>query len=205
MPSPVGNPARASPPLYHPAMRLFVGIPAGRLASALAPFLETCRERAPFCRWLPAESLHLTVRFLGEVAPENRPELERWFEEAAANAPAPRLALSRTGLFRKRERVVLHIHLAQDETLERLTRRLLTPVIGLEPENRQFVPHLTLARAALSPAENIRFREFLAWFGSAPLPRDVETPTGITLFESALTPAGAVHTPLVTLPFRPSA
>lgn len=180
-------------------MRLFVAIPASDAAPTLAPFLEECASRAPFIRWLDARVLHLTLRFLGEIPEERLPEVEAWFLAAAAS-PAPPLRAEATGLFRRKERVVLFLKVVPDPALASYARRFLSPVAGCEPESRTFLPHVTLARHALAPGESGRFRAFLEWFGTVRLPEIRLGAPRAVLYRSMLTPSGAVHAPLREAP-----
>lgn len=173
-------------------MRLFAALPVGEIAPVLAPFLDECARRAPFIRWLDARDLHLTLRFLGDVPDERLAEVEAWFL-AAASVPAPPLQADATGLFRRKDRVVLFLKGAPDPALASFARRFLDPVAGCDPESRTFLPHITLARHALAPGDTVRFRAFLEWFGAARLPEArIQAPRAV-LYRSTLTPSGAVH------------
>ncbi len=183
-------------------MRLFVAIPAGSLAASLEPLIAGYGERAPFIPWLPASALHLTLRFLGDLPETSVSEIEAWIDSALDGAPPVQLRAQKTGLFRKKDRVVLYVQLAPDAGLQLLARRLATPIAGLPTDTQQFVPHLTLARYAVTPADAARFRAFLDWFGHSRMPVTVEQSPRVVLYRSDLTPAGAVHTPLREWPSR---
>jgi RNA 2',3'-cyclic 3'-phosphodiesterase len=115
----------------------------------LAAHVEECGRRAPGYRWVPAENLHLTLRFLGSVQPD---ALERLRDELGDVHQSPfELKLDGRGSFgpRAAPRVVwLGVERGAEAciglaaALEEACRRA-----GLEPESRVFRPHLTLARA----------------------------------------------------------
>jgi len=131
-------------------IRSFVALalPEPNLA-ALERHLAECAREAPGYRWVQPDSLHLTLRFLGNLDPE---ALERVRAELASVRAAPfPFALDGRGTFgpRASPRVVwigvsvgLDICAALVERLEAACQRA-----GLEPEPRPFQAHVTLARA----------------------------------------------------------
>jgi 2'-5' RNA ligase len=131
-------------------IRSFVALalPEPHLA-LLERHLGECARAAPAYRWVEPDSLHLTLRFLGNIEPE---ALERVRRELASvrGAPFP-LALDGRGTFgpRAAPRVVwigvsggLDVCAALAARVEAVCQRA-----GLEPEPRPFRAHVTLARA----------------------------------------------------------
>ena len=115
----------------------------------LSAHLEDCARLAPGYRWVPAENLHLTLRFLGGLA---EPILGRLQEDLRSITGARfRLGLDGRGTFgpRASPRVVW---LSVEQGVQEC-RRLAEEIeaacrpLGLEPEARPFRAHLTLARA----------------------------------------------------------
>jgi 2'-5' RNA ligase len=100
----------------------------------------------PGARWLPAEDLHLTLRFVGDVDRHAEDDLL----EALAEIEAPPFELTIEGLgaFGGREPKVIWAGLAPSPPLEALQRAVerATRAIGLPSEERSFHPHVTLAR-----------------------------------------------------------
>ena len=166
-------------------MRTFIAIdmPDGQRA-ALAAHVEECARIAPGYRWVPAQRLHLTLRFLGQLEPD---VLERVRIQLGSVAASPfRCGLDGRGTFGSRSapRVVW---LGVGEGLERC-RTLARAVeaacqtAGLEPEARGFRGHVTLARQKIGGArlpelpdapelEPWRVREFVLYesrLGSQP-------------------------------------
>lgn len=157
------------------------------------------RRLAPGCpdwRWLATESIHLTLRFLGEVDPErDRAAREAW-RRAAATARPLRLRLVGLGAFPgPRRPSVLWVGI-EEETPAADGLQLLAQALelaareqGFAPEDRAFRPHLTLARAARR--------------GQAVAPAAVEFEgersfemRELVLFQSQLGPRGARYTAL---------
>lgn len=136
---------------------------------ALRTALRAARIEDAF-RWVAAENLHVTLRFLGDVDAAAVPDVVHAFETVTAAAQT--VALDRPGAFPPRGRPrVLHVRVsAGGEFLAMLRDRVdraLAPVWRWEPETRPFSPHLTLARsrerADLDPAVFHRLLEGAAW------------------------------------------
>ena len=131
-------------------IRSFVALalPEQNLA-ALERHLADCAREAPGYRWVEPDSIHLTLRFLGNLEPA---ALERVRAELSSVGGAPfDLALDGRGTFgpRTTPRVVWIGVSAGLETCAALAGRIEAACqqAGLEPEPRQFRAHVTLARA----------------------------------------------------------
>jgi len=70
-----------------------VGLPDIQLR-ALAAYVERCRTAAPGFRWVSAENLHLTLRFIGEVDGRDAAMLD----DALASIVAPAFDLELHGV-----------------------------------------------------------------------------------------------------------
>lgn len=144
-------------------------------------------------RWAPAEQLHLTLRFIGEVDGDTA-------EDVAAALSSLRfepfeLRLKGVGQFHHKRSGALWAGITSREPVAALASRIDRAVIsaGVPPENRAFVPHVTLARWS-GPAPDLQ--PWLTRHGtlsSAPW-----TVRGFTLFESHLGRHGAHHAPVAT-------
>ena len=145
---------------------------------------------------------HLTLRFLGEVAPERLDAIASAVTEAVRGTPPYDLVLQGVGAFPSpdRPRVVwVGAAAGAPETVgiaERLSAAL--EKIGLPPERERFVPHVTLFRVR-SAALHRRARALLSGEEPAPAARAV-TVREVVLKESTLTPRGAVHRTLRAFP-----
>jgi 2'-5' RNA ligase len=169
--------------------RGFVAIPLPESHRVgLTPFLASAAGVAPGFRWVPAENLHLTLRFLGPVESEALARLRD--ELARVEGEAFELELGQLGSFRRRGKAaVLWLGLAAG-TAE--VKQLATAVEaacrtgGLAPDERPYRTHITLARPRTRAGE--------------PVPDLPEPPalgpwkaTELVLFESHTSPAGAVY------------
>ncbi|MFJ9692746.1 RNA 2',3'-cyclic phosphodiesterase [Kitasatospora sp. NPDC101183] len=134
-------------------MRLFVAVlPPVRALQGLADAVAPVRELpgAERLRWTAVEGWHLTLAFLGEVAPERVPELETALAAVAETNPVHRLRLAGSGRFG--DKVLWTGVEGQAWALRRLAEAVTAATAGLagEADGFAFHPHLTLARAGSS-------------------------------------------------------
>lgn len=183
-------------------MRAFLAVPAdpdwldatGRLVAHL-------RASSPRASWTRREAWHLTLKFLGEIPRTTAERIAEDFAPIAQAAAALRLESAGAVVFPPHGRPrVLGLGFAPSadvEALEALSVAAETVVrrAGLPPEDRQFHPHVTLARLREPwPAPAIdAFRRAAA--GSELPPWHARA---CVLYESRLDPGGAVHTPVRT-------
>jgi len=168
-------------------IRLFVAIP---LPEEVRRALAGIAAGVPGARWTPLENLHLTLRFIGEV-PE--PDFHDIAEALSGIAGAPfRIRLKGVGQFGDRRRAkVLWAGVEPGAEAQLLRNRIENRLIrlGLEPERRKFIPHITLARLKDTPVDWVA--RFLFDNGR------FETPSfevsSFVLFSSHLGQAGAIH------------
>jgi 2'-5' RNA ligase len=145
-------------------------------------------------RWVRPEGLHVTLRFLGNVAADAVPALIARVEAALAGAPASRVALGAVRAFpsARQPRVVV-VEVEPETPLAALAARVEAGVVaaGLAPERRRFRAHLTLGR--------VRGRRVpaLARRADGVGPLDVSE---VVLMKSDLGKDGSRYTPLARLP-----
>lgn len=196
-------------------MRLFVALDLpDDVRRALGDLIAELRAQCPGARWARPEGMHLTLKFLGHV--NDDPDARRLASIQAAlstirsNAPV-NLRFRGIGFFPDSRRPrVIWCGIDATPNLAQLAadiESVLKP-LGFAPENRDFVPHLTLARLEVShrpskanglgadreklaqATEEMNTREF----GSARV-------TEFHLFESILKPSGAQYRKIETYSF----
>jgi 2'-5' RNA ligase len=126
-------------------------------------------------RWVTAEHMHVTLRFLGSVAEGDVAGMIA----ALARIVAPRfeLAFAGVGTFppRPSSRKPAHVlwaGLAPSPALHAL-KAAVDAALGPEPDARPYAPHVTLARLRdVRPAELARFVDANREVASAPFPID---------------------------------
>lgn len=176
-------------------MRAFVALnlpPAVREAlwAATAPL----RDRGFPVKWVRGDGIHLTLKFLGEVADEREAELVAALGRAAQGARALPLAVGGFGVFPdfRRPRVVW-AGVAPEPGLELLQHGVeqeFSP-LGFPTEARPFRPHVTLGRAA----RDARVGDLAELEPALGRLRFAETAlvTSVDLMQSTLQQAGAVY------------
>jgi 2'-5' RNA ligase len=184
-------------------MRLFVAlaIPA-QLRENLASLIGELRSADPYPKWVHPDHLHLTLKFIGEVAPEKLAEIGEalavvrtqqsviaQFREIGFFPDARRPGVAWVGVQSRR---ILYF-LAEE------VNRVLAP-LGIPREEKPFAPHLTIARfkeTRLSPALRAEIAERNASnFGTL-------TASEFHLIESKRKSTGAEYTTLRSFPFAP--
>lgn len=167
-------------------MRLFVAI---RPPRAVREQILALMGGVAGARWQSDDQLHITLRFIGEVD-------RRQMEDVAASLYAIRyspfeIRLDGLGSFERRGQAAsLWIGLAPQEPLKELHQKVDHACVraGLEPERRAYHPHITLARLGRS-AGSVE----TAVTQSGGVTSDPFKVDSFGLFESVLTPEGAVY------------
>jgi 2'-5' RNA ligase len=182
-------------------MRLFVAIEIpSEIRGALAAFLKELRAIAPQAKWVRADNLHVTLKFLGEVEP-SKFAVVRTALAAMRFPQAVALDFRGLGFFPNEKRPrVFWTRMEASPNLAPLAADIDQAMhkLGFSLEERPFTPHLTLARfnppglppKLLAAAQQNQSRSF----GSL-------TTREFHLIESKLRPTGAEYTNLQSFPF----
>lgn len=178
-------------------LRLFVAIyPPPEIVAEALEWLSAFR--LPPHRLTPADQVHLTLQFIGDVTPGRLDETIESVERSAAGLDAFTLQLTR--LLRLPERGPARLIAAEADqpvSLMEMQRRLAHRLARNPRENSgdRFLPHFTLARFR-SPT----------WFdidvGDAPLASEPFVVESVALMSSTLTPEGARHVPVRAFPLK---
>ncbi|TET17784.1 MAG: RNA 2',3'-cyclic phosphodiesterase [Dehalococcoidia bacterium] len=154
-------------------------------------------DKQPWVKWVNPDSIHLTLKFLGNIAVDRTGEITRAMEEAVQGIPPFHLKVKELGVFPNLRRVqVAWVGISGEvDKLSQLQKGIesnLTP-LGFAPESRPFTPHLTLARLRdqASLDERQRFGQLIAstTFEAA---YTIEV-DAISLIRSQLTREGAIY------------
>ncbi len=156
-------------------------------------------ERAPV-KWVNPESVHLTLKFLGNIDLESIPQLSEAISEASrGNAPF-RLELSELGGFPNlRAPRVLWVGLrgetASLSALQKNVESALIP-LGFPPEKKGFSPHLTLGRVREKATSGDRYRLGKAASSLEAVFLPSFTVDSLNLMRSRLSREGAIYSRL---------
>lgn len=168
--------------------RLFIGLElprdTGLLLAGLDPHIKGLR-------WLPAEQLHLTLSFLGQV--EGALEKRLRTALAGVHVPAFFLPIQGMGVFSGEHPTTVWAGVGRGHPhLFALHKHIQDAILrtGLEPDLRSFHPHITLGRAHDVSRQTLRpflhRHQDIEW--------DLWPVTGFTLFSSMLSSQGPTYT-----------
>lgn len=176
--------------------RLFI---ASALPAAIRAQLAALQTVLAGARWVRAEQMHLTLRFIGAVDANRTQQIAAALE--SVRAPEFELNIQGVGYFPPRRAPrVLWAGITENPRLQQLYREIEGTLgqIGLVPESRPFAGHITLARLDNSPVGGVQ--QFVSQHRSLRLaPFTVRE---FYLYASELQPSGAVYRCLATYPLR---
>jgi len=195
-------------------MRLFLALDIpDPIRDRIARFVDGVSGFAPDARWAKPESLHVTLKFIGEQPESTVEQIKQAL--STIESPAPEIHFRGYGFFptAKSARVfwigmeatpqLTDLAVAVDEKM---------PALGIPKEDRAFSPHLTLARGAGgsgSPRRNKKdapnriFQRLQEQLAALPAPDFGNmTPRGFFLYQSQLSPKGSKYTKLLAFDLK---
>ncbi|MGQ9599594.1 MAG: RNA 2',3'-cyclic phosphodiesterase [Anaerolineae bacterium] len=190
-------------------LRTFIAIELDpHLKAKLAELQGQLRTQLPArsIRWVQPDSIHLTLKFLGDTSLEQVEEVKVALTQAAVGVEPFSFTVGKLGCFpNNRQPRVVWVGL-QEPTgrlarLQQAVEKFVAP-LGFPTEGRPFSPHLTLGRVQhhASRAEVHQIGEVVA--ASAVGILDEMTVTAISYIKSDLRPSGAVYTTLFQAELR---
>ncbi len=176
-------------------MRTFIAIDLSKeIKDHLSDFVDKLVRLGGEVKWVSRESMHLTLKFLGEIDEGRAAAVGDLLQTtASAHDPIP-LACRGTGSFPpgSRNPRVLWVGVEAGPRLAKLQEEIESGCerLGFERESRPFQPHLTLGRVKSPSGLGRVLREFEEKregdFGRM-------TVRSVTFFQSRLKPAGAEY------------
>ena len=129
-------------------MRVFVALDIDdSIRGRLEKFLDGVRGFAPEARWVRPESMHVTLKFIGEKSAEAVEEIKQAL--SGIRAGAFDISFRGYGFFPTAKSArVFWIGIAAGPQLAALAKSVdeATAAVGIPKEEHEFSPHLTLAR-----------------------------------------------------------
>jgi 2'-5' RNA ligase len=151
----------------------------------------------PWVKWVDPHSIHLTLKFLGNIAVDRIGEITKAMEDSAQGITPFHLEVKEPGVFPNLRRVqVAWVGIKGEvDKLGQLQQRIESNLarLGFAPELRPFTPHLTLARlrSQASPNERQRFGQLII---DTKFEADYSIKVdSISLMSSQLTREGAIY------------
>jgi|SRR5215217_7514813 len=177
--------------------RLFVAI---RPPKPIRHLLLAAMGGVSGARWQSEDQLHLTLRFIGEVDRHRAQDIHAAL--GGVHHPAFEIALNGLGTFDRRgQPEVIWAGVTPHEALSALHKKIDQAIarVGVEPDRRAFHPHITLARLKRSSGPVHNLLGGAGGLVSPPFAADA-----FALYESRLTPEGAVYTAIERYPLDPA-
>jgi 2'-5' RNA ligase len=184
-------------------MRLFVAVdPTDAVRAALAAAQATLREASPNAdvRWVDPKNLHLTIKFLGNVADERAGDVRAAVTSAVAGHA--RIALGARGLGAfpslRKPRIVWAGLIGGVAPLRALAAAIDTALepLGHPREDRPFAAHVTLGRVR-SPKGVDRLTSAVT--AGAALDFGGWKASDVVLYRSHTRPTGSVYEPVARI------
>ena len=147
-------------------------------------------------RWQDDDQLHLTLRYIGEVDRHQAGDVQAALD--AIHHPRFDVVLNGVGTFDRRgQPETVWAGVAPLEPLKTLHKKIDQAIarVGIAPDQRAYRPHITLARLKRSSGSVRGLLEESGGLRSDPFEVDA-----FALFESKLTPEGAVYSVIETYP-----
>ncbi len=186
-----------------PCIRAFVAVNfPPRVKAALGQVINELKKYPAQAKWVEAGGIHLTLQFLGNICSEQVPKIVTALEKCCCEVQPFYVRLSGTGVFPSLSKPRV-LWVGVEEKTGRLAA-LYNCVqagladLGFRPEERRFVPHLTLARLKSGTGFPALAEKAAFLVGGA---GDLSCPVNsVELMQSDLTPRGAVYSVLASVP-----
>jgi len=179
-------------------MRVFVAVALeAALRKVVAELPQHLNSTAAAFRWVPVGNLHLTLKFLGEIAEERVSGVIGVAQEVAGRSMPFPITLGGVGAFPSPRRPqVVWVGVAQGaDRLSELARDLDITLsrVAFPKDSRPFRPHLTIARAKQAgpmPDLSGPLRSLRGMVVGA------QTVDALLVMQSALNPGGSIYRPV---------
>jgi 2'-5' RNA ligase len=189
-------------------MRLFIALDiTDAIRTRITRFIEGVAGFAPDARWAKPESLHVTLKFIGEQPDEALDNIEQAI--SLVRVDAPEIYFRGYGFFpTPKSARVFWIGMESGPQLAALAAAIddKLSALGIPKETRAFSPHLTLARGpggSGSPRRNKTdrpnriFQHMQEKLSALPVPEfGTMSPHEFFLYQSQLSPKGSKYTKL---------
>ena len=187
-------------------VRSFIAIELpGEIKELISDFQDKlrARNRTPV-KWVDPESIHLTLKFLGNIDTGVIENIGAALAEAVETTKSFNLETGSPGVFPNRRRVrVVWLGLTGElKTLEVLQKHIDSSLVplGFKAETHEFTPHLTLARVReqATADERQELGEIVTGTGIE-LAGQMRVDT-VNLMKSQLTPGGPIYSRIKSIP-----
>jgi 2'-5' RNA ligase len=133
-------------------LRLFTGL---EIPADIGQSLSLLRGGLPGARWIDPENYHVTLRFIGDVDDTIAHEIASMLERVRREPFEMRVEDLISFGGRKPRAIVATLGSARALMELQAEHERLMQRVGLEPEGRKYVPHVTLARLRDSSSRQV--------------------------------------------------
>jgi RNA 2',3'-cyclic 3'-phosphodiesterase len=190
-------------------MRLFIALDVDdAIRERITGFVQRIRRFAPEARWAQPESLHITLKFIGEQPDTSVETIQQALSRLEGGATE--IHFRGFGFYPTvKSARVFWIGIVAGPPLAQLAAAIddLMPGLGIPKEDRPFTPHLTLARRAgesgsprrrSGERSNRAFQALEEHLSALPMPDfGSMIPREFFLYRSQLSPKGSQYTRLL--------
>ena len=176
--------------------RLFTGL---EVPAQLRTFLSLKQAGLPKVRWIEAEDFHLTLRFIGDVSPQQADDIVEAL--SARQWLTPTIELAELDCFGGERPTAIYASVRNNQPLNDLASaqdRLLQR-LGFAPDSRRFTPHVTIGRCKGVSSQAVA--HYLSMQGAA-MPGQAFQPTRFVLYSARASRGGGPYKIEQTFPLN---
>jgi len=185
-------------------IRCFIAVKVPtEVLSAVENYIQALKKIVPDVHWVKVNSIHITLKFLGEI----KPDLVKQVEEILiplVNLYKPfTVKVKEAGCFPNKSKPrIFWLGIEQDSnhTLNGIQEWIETNLkpLGFNEEERGFSPHLTLGR--VKKPQN--FTDLFTYMEKSPFTEQVFSVDKIVMMRSELKPSGAEYSEIKSYPWH---
>lgn len=177
-------------------IRSFIALDIGdEVRKNLSELIDDLKNTRADIRWAKPGSIHLTLKFLGDIPPDDVDRIESAIKKASHDFEPFKIEVKGLGVFPsiKRPRIIWTGLIEPAGTLKRLAKSIENKCAkrGYKPEKRPFKAHLTIGRVRSLKGIDALKGKIEA---GAELELGAFKADSIALFKSDIKPGGAVYT-----------
>ena len=180
-------------------VRTFIAVKLSREArEEVLRILEELKKIKADVKWVSPETIHLSLKFLGNIEKEKIPGIEKQLREVCKDFSPFDIVLENIGTFPFWNRPkVLWVGIGQGrENVKKLARKIekIMSAEGFEKESRDFKAHITIGRIK-SPRNTKRLQKISNDIRVRQAKSHIDK---VILYRSELSGKGAVHTEIAS-------
>lgn len=184
-------------------IRAFIAVELdSQIKEELSRIQESLKTSQADVKWISPDNLHITLKFLGQIANEKIEKINRILNNSLCDLPCFPLTIKTLGAFPKINypRVIWVGATSPQNELKSLAGLVETKLVSLKfpKEKRDFESHITLGR--LRSAKNRA--NLIELMGEVKVQEKEMNVTSVTLFESQLSCRGPQYLPIFKISLK---